>query len=129
ECRSLVGRTVTVGGAPWQIVGLLPPAEDTPSECSGKPSPTFRAGNPLGRLVGVAPVTAALSAMVEMPGRPLVPALVLVASRVEDLRVARGGRALARRTLRQADRHRYRGHRRLEGPRRPDELRARERAC
>jgi putative ABC transport system permease protein len=86
QCRALVGRTVTIGGAPWLVIGVLPPLEDTPSECTGKPASTdLRVGNPLGRLVAAAPAAAAATTIVQLPGRPVVPSLVLTASRVEDV--------------------------------------------
>jgi putative ABC transport system permease protein len=89
-CRALVGRTVTMGGAPWRVIGVLPPLEDTPTECSGTERPPLRQGATLMRNIAVAPASAAQTAMVPIPGRPSVPALVLTAEKVEDLPALRG---------------------------------------
>jgi putative ABC transport system permease protein len=86
ECRALVGRGVTVGGAAWRIIGVLQPPEDTPSACTGRPAtPQRRGGLAIGLPTGIAPTAAAQGAIIDTPGRSMPPSLVLTATRVEDL--------------------------------------------
>jgi putative ABC transport system permease protein len=85
ECRALVGRTVQVRGQPWEIVGILRPSEDRPSECGGEAArPVLGVGTGATRMAA-APAAAALGAIIPAPGRPLVPQLVVTAERIEDV--------------------------------------------
>jgi putative ABC transport system permease protein len=82
---TLVGRTIRLQGAPWQVVGVL---ADAPRERGAGQRP----------LAAYVPVSAAAAAMVPEP-RPRAPSFLLKAARVEDTPVvqARAEAWLARR--------------------------------
>jgi putative ABC transport system permease protein len=86
ECRAMVGRAVLVREAPWRVIGILPPPEGRASEC-GAARPPPPAGGTVGppRMAAAAPAAAAIEGLLPMPGRPVVPQLVVTARRIEDV--------------------------------------------
>jgi putative ABC transport system permease protein len=90
ECRALVGRTVLVRGQPWQIVGIFGPSAGESSECGGESRPAALGVGAGPTRTAAAPAGPALEAIVAMPGRPIVPQLVVTAERIEDVPELRG---------------------------------------